>query len=304
MPLTITSRATHTSLSGSSVTTLPASVATNISQIVRGNVNIVSTANTNNNATTVLPLAKVLPSSNDPPPIVSVASGQSVYIHSRPPSNLPSSSNISIANSQGNSIISVPTTCTYYMPVSTSSGTIGSTGTGIPVNSTAVLQSITTNTSSITTNVSSNSTTLTASYAPQAGSFAVVPASNRNTPTSAGIVSSSVVQQSGAQPIPVRFNPQLIVDGSNHIISMSSNQSGLQGQQKTTHTIPASNVKSVVASSSPRTNTVVATASRKRDQSVESYSSATSVSAPTKSAVKNLNSALMSVSIKHVTFRL
>lgn len=74
MPLTITSRATHTSLSGTSVTTLPASVATNLSQIVRGNVNIVTTANTNSNTTTVLPIAKVMPQqqglSNDPSSIV------------------------------------------------------------------------------------------------------------------------------------------------------------------------------------------------------------------------------------------
>lgn len=80
MPLTITSRAAHTSLSGTSVTTLPASVATNISQIVRGNVNIVTTANTNNNTTTVLPIAKVLPQqqglTSDPPPIVSVGTSQ------------------------------------------------------------------------------------------------------------------------------------------------------------------------------------------------------------------------------------
>lgn len=89
-------------------------------------------------------------------------------------------------------------------------------GAPISVSSTAVLQSITTNTSSITTNVSSNNTAISASYAPQAGSFAVVPSSNRNivNNTTSGMISSSVVQQSGSQPIPVRFNPQLIVDGN------------------------------------------------------------------------------------------
>lgn len=80
VPLTITSRATHTSLSGTSVTTLPASVATNLSQIVRGNVNIVTTANTNSNTTTVLPIAKVLPQqqniTSDPQPIVSIGTSQ------------------------------------------------------------------------------------------------------------------------------------------------------------------------------------------------------------------------------------
>lgn len=89
-------------------------------------------------------------------------------------------------------------------------------GGPISVSSTAVLQSITTNTPSITTNVSSSNTAITASYAPQAGSFAVVPSSNRSVvnSTSGGLVTSTVVQQSGSQPIPVRFNPQLIVDGN------------------------------------------------------------------------------------------
>lgn len=82
MPLTITSRATHSSLSGTSVTTLPANVATNLSQIVRGNVNIVTTSNTNSNTTTVLPIAKVLPQQqsmmSDPQPIVSVGNAQNI----------------------------------------------------------------------------------------------------------------------------------------------------------------------------------------------------------------------------------
>lgn len=84
------------------------------------------------------------------------------------------------------------------------------------MSSAAVLQSITTNTPSITTNVSSSNTAITASYAPQAGSFAVVPSSNRSivNSTTSGLVTSTVVQQSGSQPIPVRFNPQLIVDGN------------------------------------------------------------------------------------------
>lgn len=64
--------------------------------------------------------------------------------------------------------------------------------------------------------MSSSNTAITASYAPQAGSFAVVPSSNRNVvnSSSSGLVSSTVVQQTGSQPIPVRFNPQLIVDGN------------------------------------------------------------------------------------------
>lgn len=51
--LTISSRATHTSLGDTPATTLPASVATNPSQNVCGN--------SNSNTTIVLPIAKVLP---------------------------------------------------------------------------------------------------------------------------------------------------------------------------------------------------------------------------------------------------
>lgn len=103
-------------------------------------------------------------------------------------------------------------------------------GVPISVSSTALLQSITTNSPSITTNVSSTNTAITASYAPQAGSFAVVPSSNRNVVNSnitSGLVSSTVVQQSGSQPIPVRFNPQLIVDGNKE----SSSYDGLLQKQ-------------------------------------------------------------------------
>lgn len=78
VPLTLTSRPTHTSLGG----TLP--VATNISHnIVRGNVNIVTSANSNSNTSNVVPIAKVLPQqqnvSNDPPAIVSVGNSRSKF---------------------------------------------------------------------------------------------------------------------------------------------------------------------------------------------------------------------------------
>ncbi|XP_055317926.1 uncharacterized protein LOC129576619 isoform X3 [Sitodiplosis mosellana] len=258
VPLTITSRATHTSLSGTSVTTLPASVATNLSQIVRGNVNIVTTANTNNNTTTVLPIAKVLPQqqsiTSDPPPIVSVGTSQNV---------------VNVVNAVSSNRVTP--------------------GGPISVSSTAVLQSITTHSPSITTNVSSSNTAITASYAPQAGSFAVVPSSNRSVVNSStgGLVTSTVVQQSGSQPMPVRFNPQLIVDGNKEstsydgllqkqlgghqqisYISMPTNQT-LTNQQKTAHIIPVSGVKpsSVVvsATSSPRATTIVSATPRKRE---------------------------------------
>lgn len=303
------------------MTTLPASVATNISQIVRGNVNIVTTANTNNNTTTVLPIAKVLPQqqnvSNDPPPIVSVGSGQSVYIHSLPPSAPVNSSNINITNSQGNSIISAPTSCTYYMPVTTSTSTVGTSSGAITV-STAVLQSITTNTPSITTNVSSS--TSIQSYAPQAGSFAVVPSSNRNIVTTSTentlpyslasgeniaystkslptLVSSTVVQQSsGTQQIPVRFNPQLIVDGSHHITVASIGGSGANVKSGTvTVAASAAAPSDIILPYATKSTAIVSTAAtRKRDIHPEPFSN-TSISIPIKSAVKNLNPTLMSL---------
>lgn len=166
----------------------------------------------------------------------------------------------------------------------------GTSSGPISVTSAAVLQSITTNTSAITTNVSSSNTSITASYAPQAGSFAVVPSSNRSVVNSTvgGLVTSTVVQQSGSQPIPVRFNPQLIVDGNKEsvaydgllqkqlggqisYISMPPNQT-LTNQQKSAHIIPAPAVKpsSVVvatAAASPRATTIVSAVTRKREHS-------------------------------------
>lgn len=70
---------------------------------------------------------------------------------------------------------------------------------------------------------------MTASYAPQAGSFAaVVPVSSRNASNiSTSVVTSAMVQQAGVQPIPVRFNPQLIVDGNKE----SSSYDGLLQKQ-------------------------------------------------------------------------
>lgn len=177
-------------------------MATNISQLVRGNVVTTVTGNINNVNTTVLPIAKVLPQqqqqqvmSNDPPPIVSVSSvggAQNVFIHSRSPSNPPnvsknSSANINISNSQGGSFISAPSG-TYYMSASSGAGNPG----GIAVST--VLQSFTTNSNTNTTNVLANTNVVSVSnlsnvsgglvtsmaYAPQAGTFAVVPSSNRN----------------------------------------------------------------------------------------------------------------------------
>lgn len=201
-----------------------------VAQIVRGNVNVVTTVSSsqqNNNSnnlsggnivnssmnapTTVLPVAKVLPQqqqniSNDgpSPSIVAVSSsvsgvaGQSVFIHSRSPSNpatatVVANNTVSMnltGNSQAASFISTASGA-YYMPTSVHSGTNNSSG-NIAVNT--ALQSITTAASNVTTNATSSTTTISVpnqiinagtpvtslAYAPQAGSFAVVPASNRN----------------------------------------------------------------------------------------------------------------------------
>lgn len=100
--------------------------------------------------------------------------------------------------------------------------------------------------------MSSSNTSITASYAPQAGSFAVVPSSNRSivNSTTSGLVTSTVVQQSGSQPIPVRFNPQLIVDGNKESASYDGLlQKQLGGHQQVQHffflLIPAMNTGKV-----------------------------------------------------------
>lgn len=56
VPLTITSRAAHTSLSGASITTIPASVATNISQIVRSGAIVTSGITNTSSAPSIMPM--------------------------------------------------------------------------------------------------------------------------------------------------------------------------------------------------------------------------------------------------------
>lgn len=285
-----------TSRTNTSVATMPASSA----HIVRM---ATTTSNTTSNSATVLPIAKVLPqqqqSVNEHSSIVTVSSvgnAQNVYIHSRSPSNPPTASSMAtstIVNPQTGSIISAPSG-TYYMPVSSSS-TSGNASIAI---STAAVQTVTTNSSTIATSIPLNTTSLSASYAPQSGSFAVVTSSNRNT-SSAATTSS--------QSIPVRFNPSVVVDANAHsvqgaIISMQQPivHSNQQQVQKSSHVlIPASGTKAVMVTASPRTQNVIATASRKRDQYgefVPSSSTSSNQIPLTKNAVKNLNTALASLS--------
>lgn len=121
MPLTITSRGSNT-FTGS-VTTIPSS---SVSQIMRGNVNVMST---NNTTSTTVPIAKVVPqqqpsaNENHHQTSVSVNSGQTqnVYIHAR--STNPIVSNSSTGNNlQANTSFLQASGTFYYEPNSTVSG--------------------------------------------------------------------------------------------------------------------------------------------------------------------------------------
>lgn len=120
VPLTITSRGSNT-FTGS-VTTIPSS---SVSQIMRGNVNVMSS----NNASTTVPIAKVVPqqqsSANDNhhQTAVSVNSGQTqnVFIHARAAN--PIVSNASTGNNlPANTSFLQASGTFYYEPNATVSG--------------------------------------------------------------------------------------------------------------------------------------------------------------------------------------
>lgn len=154
---------------------------------------------------------------------------------------------------------------------------------------TAAQQSITTNSSSATTNVPLN-TTMTASYAPQAGPFAVVPASNRG-----AVASSTSSVQSNS--VPVRFNPPLIVDGSTHNISKQQQEQPQQQGKQTHMLMPVSGAKTAGIVASPRAQqTIVAPPSRKTNLA-KTHQTQPPWNGPAvlKSAVKNLNPTLIAL---------
>lgn len=195
----------------------------NVAQIVRSsNVNVVTTVssgqlnsnsslNAANNLNSignasgpqVLPIAKVLPQQHSigneglTPSIVSVsttASGQSVFIHSRSPSNAlvtpivatnHSTANIHLPSNSQNTVSFISSASgAYYVPA-----TVHSNSNNSNINATAVSNvHHTTNTSSVSANaipsistsqIITSAPVTSIAYAPQAGSFAVVPASNR-----------------------------------------------------------------------------------------------------------------------------
>lgn len=265
------------------------------------------------------------------PTIVSIPStvsgGQSVFIHSRSPSSVSvapimannSAANLHLpANSQNAVSFISSASGAYYIPTTAHSGNNSNNST---VAVSTVLQSITTTSNSITTNATAstiNSTSQIISnvpvtslgYAPQAGSFAVVPASNRNSNQIHALPTTSNVQTN--QSNPVRFNPQLLVDGSNNqqiqsgtIITMQQTQAHptqhqtYQPQQITHqqgHILATVSGSKTVVNQAPRVTKIITTnaARNKRDHS-ETFTVAPTVAATIKSAVKNLNPTLLSM---------
>lgn len=200
------------------VSTAGAGGSVNSNSIV--NVAAAAAANNLSSATiNALPVAKVLPQQQNVsgsdgigPAIVSVSAnvgGQSVFIHSRSPSGVTATpvvasnnaSSLHGPNSQNTISYISSASGAYYVPASSvhsnansnnSSNSNGSVSTSTP--NIVQLSSITTTTGSVTTtNATSNANNSTGAqiignapatsiaYAPQAGSFAVVPSSNRIT---------------------------------------------------------------------------------------------------------------------------
>lgn len=188
-----------------------------VTTVSSGQINSNSSLNAANNLNNignasgpcVLPIAKVLPqqqhqqsmaNEGPTPSIVSVsttASGQSVFIHSRSPSTASvtpvvatnnSTANIHLPGNSQNTVSFISSASgAYYVPSTVHSNSNNSNISATTAVSTA-LHTITTNTSSVNTNAIPNISTsqiitgtpvTSIAYAPQAGSFAVVPASNR-----------------------------------------------------------------------------------------------------------------------------
>ncbi|XP_063696432.1 histone deacetylase complex subunit SAP130 [Culicoides brevitarsis] len=123
--------------------------------------------------------------------------------------HIPSTSSVSISSSTIiDSIFSLPKTT-----VSKATSTVVSTMNPIMTSQTSSSSS-----SGATESTSSSGGTVISSsisYTPQPGSFAVVPTSNRTTVGQIHVSTSNMSQGQGQiQTVPVRFNPQLLVDSS------------------------------------------------------------------------------------------
>lgn len=169
-------------------------------------LNVANNANSIVGGPTILPIAKVLPQqhqqsiANDgpTPSIVSVSTtvgGQSVFIHSRSPSGatvtpIVASNNSTLhlpTNSQNTVSFISSASGAYYVPTTVHANSNNSNNSATTIISTG-LPTITTNATTSATNAIASMTTsqiitsapiTSIAYAPQAGSFAVVPASNR-----------------------------------------------------------------------------------------------------------------------------
>lgn len=296
VPIAINSRTTNV-LTGTITSIQPQSISNTANRT--GNIIPVSSG------TTILPIAKVLPQqqqitteqSNSTSVANTSVGQQQVLIHTRSPST----------TNTGNATANVLPSSGTFLPTS---GTFYYEHSSHPNNGNQVLTLTTSNvnqgSSTSGTNIPNNLGTSVA-YASSNGSFAVVQANSRTVNQIHGIVpTSNQSHTTQIQSVPLRFNPQLIVDtaqghqGAHQIITMSQPASGAQNQnasgvlntsvgtqpqqsQQTHVLIP---VTTKLASSSPRPSIL-----KKR----ENESSPTIVHHSLKAA-KNLNPTLLSMS--------
>lgn len=195
------------------------------------------TRNANVTTTTVLPIAKVLPQQTELVHGAATTSSssnltqQNVFLHTRSPnpSAVTSSTTTTFLPTTGGGF--------FYEPISTmSAGVTSSSGGGAVLSLSATpLATVSNHSSGPTTSVS---------YAPVGGtsSFAAVPTTSSTTTNRGVVVAQHQQQLQGMMPtqssVPMRFNPQLLIDGSQqqpHQLQIHQQQSG--SATATTHQI-------------------------------------------------------------------
>lgn len=238
VPLAITSR-TSNILTGTLTQTIPSSSTA----IIRSGTNVQT------NSATILPIAKVLPQQQTSSeiqlqqnqPTIQSQQPTNVLIHTR----TGNSGNSSVIPNSGSFL---PTSGTFYYEHTSSSGT----GNPVLTLTTSSVNNLTNASNQLrefvfvfvffslnlfifsylldntTNNISTSGLLSSVAFTPSSGSFAVVPANNRGISQIHGLVPTSNTGHTGQiQAVPVRFNPQLIVDnsqnhqGTHQIITMS-----------------------------------------------------------------------------------
>lgn len=215
----------------------PQLVTVSVGNMVQANVirSITMTANRDAPIAKVIPRQQVIETSGQTIQQTS-QSGTSVFIHTTPPN----------ANNQQQTPVSststvLPSNTFYHLPT-TSNVTVSSSSiidSIFPIGQKSISKSTISTSSTITPFVSTQSSigdtsssggptviSSSVSYTPSGGSFAVVPNSNRQIHVSSASI-NQLNNQIQAVPVPVRFNPQLIVDenqshGGAQIITMPS----------------------------------------------------------------------------------